>query len=74
MLNPFKQKELKNAEVAFPTQRINESNTRIANTEKRIHSADIQVGVSCATLICEIAGSVVTKIVFSKTGEIPKDA
>lgn len=73
MLNPFKQKELKNAEVAFPTQRITESNTRIANTEK-IHSADIQVGASCATLICEIAGSVVTKIVFSKTGEIPKDA
>lgn len=47
---------------------------RVSRTQKKIHSADIQVGVSCATLICEIAGSVVTKIVFSKTGEIPKDA
>lgn len=47
---------------------------RVSRTQKKIHSADIQVGVSCATLICEIAGSVVTKIVFSKAGEIPKDA
>ena len=48
---------------------------RISRThKKRIHSTDIHVSVSCATLICEIAGSVVTKIVFSKTGEIPKDA